>query len=223
MEEIQLNVQKREKTGKESVKEVRRQQMIPAVVYGGDESQQVISIDRRTFERLERSHHGESFLIRLNVFNGEESVANCAVLIKDIQYDPVSSEIIHVDFVRVSLKEEIEVRVPLVTNGDPIGVKEGGSLDHHLWELDIVCLPTNIPKNIIVDVAALKIGDAIHVKDIVLPEGTRTEHDLEDIVVSVVPPMKEESSEDVSGEESSIEPEIVKKEKKKEETPQDQE
>lgn len=223
MEEIQLNVQIREKTGKQSVRAIRRQQAIPAVIYGGDESTQAISIDQRTFERLERAHHGESFLIRLNIFKDQEPVTNCAALIKEIQHDPVSSEMTHVDFIRVSLKKKIEVQVPIVASGDAIGVKEGGSLDHHLWELDLICLPTNIPKNIVVDVAGLKIGDAILVKNLVLPEGIRTDHDPEDIVLSVVPPMREEGVETPESQEGSVEPEIIKKEKKKEEAPQEEE
>ncbi|MBU4333873.1 MAG: 50S ribosomal protein L25, partial [Candidatus Omnitrophica bacterium] len=118
---------------------------------------------------------------------------------------------------RISLTEVIEVTVPIEAKGEADGVKnDGGSLDHAMWELDIICLPMNIPEKIQIDVTSLKIGDAIHVKDIVLPEGVTTEHDLESIVLAVLPPMKEE--DETEGEESvSLEPEVIKEKKAKEE------
>ncbi|MCA9406557.1 MAG: hypothetical protein KC684_08465, partial [Candidatus Omnitrophica bacterium] len=101
----------------------------------------------------------------------------------------------------------------VVAKGEAVGVKtDGGSLEHTLWELDVICLPTNIPNKLEVDVSHLKIGDVIHVKDILLPEGVKTKHDPEAIVFSVVPPMKEE----VETEEAApTEPEVIKEKKEK--------
>jgi large subunit ribosomal protein L25 len=110
------------------------------------------------------------------------------------------------------LTEELEVKVPIVTKGEAAGVKnDGGSLDHTIWELDIICLPTNIPEKVTIDVTELEIGDAVHIKDIVLPEGVKTKHDPEAVLVSVVPPMRE-VEEPVEGEED-IEPEVIKEKK----------
>jgi len=216
MEEIQLNVQIREKTGKENSRAVRKQDNIPAIVYGGEKEPTPVKIDRRAFERIERAHHGESIVLHLNVMEGEKKLLDYATLIKETQHNPVTDQITHIDFVRISLDEEIEVKVPIVARGDAIGVKEGGSLDHHLWEIDITCLPMNIPKNLEVDVTELKIGDAIHVKDIVLPQGIVTEHDPDDIVISVVPPMKEEAETPAEEGDASAEPEVTKEKPKEE-------
>jgi large subunit ribosomal protein L25 len=134
------------------------------------------------------------------------------VFVKEEHRGPVYVKLKHIDFHRISLTEELEVKVPIVTKGEAAGVKnDGGSLDHTIWELDIICLPTNIPEKVTIDVTELEIGDAVHIKDIVLPEGVKTKHDPEAILVSVVPPMKE-VEEPVEGEED-IEPEVIKEKK----------
>ncbi len=125
---------------------------------------------------------------------------------------------IHVDFNRISLDKEIEINVKVLIKGEAIGVKrDGGTLDHTMWELDIVCLPTNIPHHVEVDISNLGIHDAIHVKDIVLPAGVRTKHDPESVVVTVVGSMREEAGA-AEGEVAAGANEVeVLKEKKKEE------
>ena len=106
------------------------------------------------------------------------------------------------------MKEEIEVDVTVKLIGEPTGVKkQGGSLDHGLWELDVICLPTNIPEHIEVDVSHLNIGDGIHVKDLVLPQGVRTDHDPEAMVASVVAPMREEEEDETEA--GAAEPEVI--------------
>lgn len=212
MEEIKLDVQVRTELGKTEVKKVRHQDCVPAVVYGGKKEATVIKIDRRSYERIRRQHQGEGVVFHLNVLEGEKKLRDYAAIVREEQHDPVSDEVLHVDFKRISLKEKLEIKVSVRAVGEePAGVKQGGSLDHHIWELDIICLPTQIPECIDVDASALEIGDAIHVKDLVLPEGVVTNHDPEDIVLSVVPPMKEEELEAEA--EEGEEPEVIKKEK----------
>jgi large subunit ribosomal protein L25 len=162
-----------------------------------------------------RHHQGQSVVFHLNILEGETKLRDYPVILKDEHHDPVKDDLLHIDFQRISLDEEIEVNVPLETVGDPLGVKKGGSLDHTMWELDVVCLPTNIPGKIKVDVSHLEIGDVVHVKEIVLPQGVKTNHDPEAIVASVVPPMKEEitTAETAQG----VEPEVIKDKAKKEE------
>ncbi len=207
---------------KEGSRKVRKEDCIPAVVYGGDKDPTTIKVDRRAFERIERAHHGESVVLRLNVLDGEKKLRDYSALIKELQYHPVTDCILHIDFVRISLTEQIEVKVPIRVQGDAIGVKKNdGSVDHHLWEVDIVCLPTQIPSHIDVDISELDIHDAVHVKDLVFPEGVVTEHDPEDVVVSIVPPMKEIEEEPSEGEDVEAEPEVTK-EKKKDETAEQQ-
>jgi large subunit ribosomal protein L25 len=214
MEEIKLDVQVRTHIGNRKVKSIRREDFVPAIVYGGKErGSTAVKVDRRAYERVMRLHRGQSVVFHLNVLDGDKKVRDCAAIIKEEQHDPVSDDLLHVDFHRISLAEEIEVKVPIVAKGEAIGVKKGGgSVDHVMWELDIVCLPRKIPEKIEIDVSALDIGDAVHVKDIILPEGVRTKHNPEAILISVVPPMKE--VEISAEEEKGIEPEVIKEKKK---------
>ena len=214
MEEIKLDVQLRKQVGSRKIRGVRRENFIPAIVYGGKTDPTSVKVERITFERIMRQHHGQSALFHLNVMDGDKKLRDYTAIIKEEQFDPVHDYLIHIDFNRISLTEEIQIKVPVAVKGEAIGVKrDGGSLDHAMWEIDIICLPARIPPNIPVDVSQLTIGDAIHVKDLVLPEGVRTKHDKESIVVSVVPPMKEIAAEAQVQSQTEVE---VLKEKPKE-------
>lgn len=209
MDEIKLDVQIRNQIGSRKIKAIRKENYVPAIVYGGKKRGPTsIKVDRSAYGHVMRLHQGQSVVFRLNVLEGEKKLRDYSAIVKEEQHDPVSDDLLHIDFHRISLTEEIEVKVPVSTKGEAVGVKEGGgSLDHALWELDIVCLPTNIPEKIEIDVSGLNIGDAIHIKDIVLPEGVVTKHDPEAILASVVPPMKEVEVP-VEGEEEG-EPEVI--------------
>lgn len=217
MEEIKLDVQVRGELGKSGSQKVRQANGIPAVVYGGKAKPATVSVNRKDFERIVRIHHGESMIFHINVMEKEKKVQDFSAIIKEMQHDPVGDHVIHVDFARISLKEKIEVKVALVAQGEPAGKKDGGSLEHHLWELKVICLPTQIPQHIDVDVSRLEINQSILVKDLVLPEGVVAHHDPETIVMTVVPPMKEEMAKPAE-EQGPQEPEVTK-EKKKEEAP----
>lgn len=208
MDEVKLDVLIRERSGKQSVKAVRREGFIPAVVYGGEKKEPTtIKVNRANYEKIKRDHHGQSLVFHLNVLDGEKKLRDYSAIVKEEQFEPVSEGLIHVDFKRISLKEEIEVKVTVKLTGEPVGVKEdGGSLDHGIWELDVVCLPTNIPEALEVDVSTLHIGDGIHVKDIKLPAGVKTNHDPDSMVASVVAPMEEVEE---AAEESEEEPEVI--------------
>ena len=215
MEKIQLDVQVRDQVGRRRIKSIRQQGFVPGVVYGEETKTTHIKVERRSYERIMRFHQGQSFVLHLNVMEGEKKVKDYAAIIKQEQRHPVSDDLVHLDFQQISLKKEIVVKVPIKTKGEPIGVKkDGGSLDHVLWELDVICLPTNIPEKIEIVVDHLNIGDVIQVKDIVLPEGVRTKHDPESILVSVVPPMKEQVAP-VAGAET-VEVEVTKEKADKE-------
>ncbi len=215
MEEIKLDVQLRKQFGSRKIKVLRRGSFIPAVVYGGKQTPSPIQIERKTFERIIRQHKGENVIYHLNLMDGEKKVKDYSAITQELQQDPVTDDIIHVDFKRISLTEKISVKVTIEAKGEAIGVKkDGGSLEHVLWELEVTCLPTQIPQHIEVDVSHLKIHDAIHVKDLVLPPGVTTKHDPETIVLTVAAPMKEVSAEPAEG---APAPEVeVIKEKKKE-------
>ncbi len=218
MEEIKLDVEIRKEVGTRKIKGLRREGFIPAVVYGLEKEPTAIKVVRRIYEKIMRSHKGQSVVFHLNVMEDGKKLRDYSVIVKEEQMDPVKDVLDHIDFQRIALDQDVEVTVPIVAKGQAPGVtEEGGSLDHVIWELDIVCLPRKIPEKVEVDISALNIGDAIHVSDLNLPEGVLTHHDPEAIVFSVVPPMKEE--EEPSEEETEdLEPEIIKDKKDKEDS-----
>ena len=213
MEEIKLDVQLRKELGSRKIRRVRREHFVPAVLYGSGKDSLPIKVDRKIYERIRRLHHGENIIFHLNVLDGQKKVKDFPALVKEEQHDPVNANVLHIDFNQISLKDKIKVKVPIEAKGEPIGVKrDNGSLDHVMWELEVTCLPTQIPQHIEVEVSHLAIGDNIYVKDLVLPEGVITKHDPESIVFHVVPPMKEVIVEEaVPG--AKAEPEVIKEKK----------
>jgi len=213
MEEIFLDAEPRQELGKSKVKDLRKEGFIPAVVYSDGKESLPIKVSHKQLLQLIHQHRLESTVINLKVKDDKKQKAR-SCLIKEIQYDPVSDDIVHVDFNQISLTKAIKINVPVAAKGEPIGVKqEGGSVEHILWEIEVECLPTDIPKGIEVDVSQLKIGDAIHIKDITFPANVKVLNNPEAIVLSVAAPIKEEIPvAPVEGEEKQ-EPEVIKEKK----------
>ncbi|MBI4972367.1 MAG: 50S ribosomal protein L25, partial [Candidatus Omnitrophica bacterium] len=213
MEEIILEAQLRQELGKSGVKDLREKGFVPAVVYGEAKDSQAIKLSHHELIQLLHQHRLENAIINLKIKDDKKAKAR-SCLIKEIQYHPVTGDILHLDFNEVSLTKVIKVNVPVVAKGEPIGVKqEGGSLEHILWEIEVECLPTDIPKEFSVDVSALKIGDDIHIKDISFPANIKVLNKPEDVVLSVAAPIKEEvPAAPLEGEEIQ-EPEVIKEKK----------
>jgi len=213
MEEIFLDAQLREELGRGKVKDLREKGFIPAVVYGESKISYAIKLSSSQLLHLIHEYRLENAVINLNIKDDKKHKPR-SCLIKEIQYDPVHGDIIHVDFNEISLTKVIKVNVPVVAKGEPQGVKqEGGSLEHILWEIEVECLPTQIPNEIEVDVTQLKIGDAIHIKDIKFPSNIKVLNEPGAIVLSVALPMKEEvPAAPVEGEVPQ-EPEVIKEKK----------
>jgi len=220
MEQINFDVQLRKATGSSKNRQIRRSNLIPGIIYGGGAKPTVIQADRKAYDRISRQHAGESLIYHLNLVEEGKKLSDFPAIIKDIQLHPVTDEVIHIDFNRISLDKEIEIKVKVLTKGDPIGVKrDGGTLEHLMWELDIICLPTNIPHHLEVDVTNLGVHDSIHVKDVALPQGVRTKHDPESVIVTVAGSMREETAAaPAEGEAAAAgaEPEVLKEKKKEE-------
>ncbi len=213
MEEIILDAELRQDVGKNKAKGLRQEGFVPAVVYKQGKDAEAIKLVNADLIRLLHQHRLENAVINLKIKNDKRQKSRLC-LVKEIQYDPIRGNIIHLDFNEVSLTKAIKVNVPIAVKGEPVGVKqEGGSLEQILWEVEVECLPTDIPKEIEVDVSPLKIGDAIHIKDIKFPSGLKVLNEPEAIVLHVVAPMKEEIPvEAVEGEEKQ-EPEVIKEKK----------
>lgn len=216
MEKVVLNAEIREEMGKTQVKKLRKEQAVPAVVYkGGKEAVSIKINTRELFEALHTSA-GSNVLITLK-FKGDKKSKDKTCIIKEIQRGPVKEDILHVDLNEISLTEKIKVKVPVHSHGEAEGVvKDGGVISQPMHEIEIECLPTDIPEKIEVEVAAMKIGDTLLVKDIKVPSGVTVLVDPEQAVFTVVPPAKEEVVEEVPGEETA-EPEVISKGKKEEE------
>src|SRR5262245_54861826 len=211
---IQLKGARRENLGKGGARKARAAGQIPAVIYGHGETPQAIAVDFREFEIALRGHKGSNAIVNLAVAGGEVTA-----LVRDVQYDPLSRAIIHLDFQHISLTEQIEVDVPVHLTGTPIGVKDaGGILEHLLRTLKVKCLPTAIPASIDVDVAALNIGQNLHVRDLAAGSGYEIVADADVAVAAVVAPAAEEvAAAPAEGEAAAgTEPEVVGAKGKKE-------
>ncbi len=166
MKTVELKGTVRSLLGRRGVKKVRKEKQIPAVVYGHKVKPLSISVDYKEFEIMINSAGGNA-LIDLKV-KGERAL-NEKVLIKEIQHHPVSDSITHIDFNVISLTEKIQIKVRLVIKGEAPGSKAGGILDvvHH--EIEVECLPTQIPEKLEADISKLEIGHAIHAKELIFP------------------------------------------------------
>jgi len=220
MEQINFDVQLRKTTGSAKSRQVRRLNLIPGIVYGGDSKPTNIQADRKAYDRIYHQHAGESLIYHLNLVDEGKKVSDFPAIIKDVQLHPVTDEIIHIDFNRISLDKEIEIKVKVLPKGEAVGVKrDGGTLEHLMWELEVICLPTNIPHHLEADVTNLGVHDSIFVKDLVLPAGVSTKHDPESVVITVAGSMREEVAAPVAEADAAAagsEPEVLKEKKKEE-------
>ncbi len=213
MEEVFLEAELRDGAGRAKSKDLRDNGYLPCVVYFHGKDALSIKIKRGGLLKLVHQHRLESTIINLKIKDDKKTNGRSCI-VKEIQYHPVHEDIIHIDFNEISLTESIKVNVPIEAKGEAVGVKqEGGSLEHLLWEVEVECLPTSIPKNIEVDISALKMGEAIHIKDIVFPSGVKPLNDPGEIVLHIVAPMKEEVPVEVAEGETKQEPEVIKEKK----------
>ncbi|WP_457678317.1 50S ribosomal protein L25 [Thermovibrio sp.] len=199
MEVLEVKATKREKTGKQVAKKLRREGLLPAVIYGGGRPEATpIAIPAKEVKRL-KHHHG---LIKIDL--GEEE-RTC--ILKDIQYNWLGDVPIHVDFQEVTFGETLEVTVELEFVGTPVGVsEEGGVLEILKREITIETLPREIPEKIVVDISNLHAGDALHVGDIPLPEGAKLVDSPDETVAIVAEPEEGQAEgEEETGEEAKEE------------------
>lgn len=198
-----LVVEKRVERGRLACRKLRRTGKVPAVLYGRGQEVIPVSVamgDLRTVLRFETP------IVELELDERRENV-----LIKDVQYDFLGEEVLHVDFTRVSMDEEVQISVPIEARGRPVGLEEGGVMEQTIKELQVNCFPNNIPTSLSLDVSALKIGDSLHVRDLVLPPGVRTEVSP-DLVVFLVDRPREEEVAAVTEEKERLEPELIRPE-----------
>lgn len=216
MERLSIVAEKREEQGKGVARSLRRDGMVPAVLYRGGGSQS-IKLVKKDLAKLINSMSGEQVMVDLQFKDGEKKLA----LLKDYQVDPIRGELLHTDFFEVSLTEEVRIPIHVTTVGEPIGVRrDGGILQHTLREVMIECLPDKIPGKTSVDISKLEVGQSIHVSDLRFEEGIKVLNDPNDVIVTVVAAAVEAApvaAEAVAEVAAPAEPEVVKKGKKEEE------
>jgi len=214
MAEVTLEVQDRNDAGKGVARKLRAQGKIPAVVYGGRRDPAKITVDRKSVaELIHKSDHGVRSIFLLKMAGTDQQRH---AMIKEIQMDPISRKMTHIDFVRVLMDEKIRVTVPVHIVGTAIGVKEGGILDWHIREVHVECLPNEIPDRIDVDVSPLGAHEFLRVSDLKVPEGVKILDDLDKNVVGVTHAKAEVIEPEAAEAVAVAEPEIITKGKKTE-------
>lgn len=208
MEKLQLTATVRKTIGNGPARVLRRAGSIPAVLYGPDTAPILLSVNIHEFEQVLKNRNINQMLLNLVVQNGEAFTKT--VMIKELQTHPVSHNLLHVDFYEISMTRKIRVDVPVVTRGKSIGEENGGIVQIVRRELEVLCLPGEIPESIAIDITNLDIGDAVHVDEIQLQENVEISDDTNFTVVTVISPkaeVEEVEEEAPEGEEEAEEEE----------------
>jgi large subunit ribosomal protein L25 len=208
--QLVLKAEIRDMTGSKKADRIRKSGLIPAILYGHKQETIAISLDAHDF--IEQVHHGHR-LVDVQVGKKKEKV-----LVKDVQYDHLGKDIIHVDLMRVDVTELVKVAVPIELKGTAKGTHEGGIVEEHIDRLEVECRATDIPESIVVLVKELDIGDAIHAADIVLPEGVKLISSPEMVLVTCHVVAAAKTTEELEAQ-MPVAPEVIS-EVKKEEPPE---
>jgi large subunit ribosomal protein L25 len=166
---FKLNAEVREGTGTATVKKLRRQGIVPGVIYGGGQRNYPVQVNTKEITDLLAHASSENVLVDLVVEGAKDK--NKLVLIQAVQHNTLSRAVTHIDFRAVREDEEIKATVPVFLSGEPIGVKQGGLLDHQVHQLEVRCLPKDLPESLTFDVTALEMGHALHIAEVKFPEG----------------------------------------------------
>lgn len=221
MARLALEAQVRDRIGTRDVRRLRREGVIPAVVYGHGEKAIPLAVDGKLMRRIFQSGAGEHAIIDLTISGRElESPLSKTVIVKEVQHESVRDSVLHVDLVEISLTEKITVNVPIVATGEAVGVTRGGILEPLIRELEIECLPTDMPDEITVDISGMEIGDSLSVGDVTPPPGVEILDDPEIGIFTLSLPKTEK--EPGEGEVEEMEAEAVE-EKAEEEAEKEEE
>ena len=202
-----LNAIARKDKGKGAARKIRRDQQMPAIFYGPNAQPVMLAVNYAELERLMRQSAAENIVLDIKI-QSDDGTETRRVIIKELQVDPTKDIYLHADFFEISMDKEITVHVPISLTGTPVGVEDGGVLQHVRRELSVTCLPDKLIDTLELDVSGLGIGESLNIRDIALPEGI-TSLDEGDLTVAVVaaPTVAEEEApeEEVEGEEAAEE------------------
>jgi large subunit ribosomal protein L25 len=210
LEIFDLKVTQRHTFGKGSARTLRREGLVPAILYGPKRDSLPITVSPLDLDKIYKTSSSEQVIFNLVIENG--GTQNVTAMVKEVQAAPVTREYLHIDFYEISLDEEIVVNIPVEVTGKSKGVERGGFLNVVRYELEVSCLPTDMPDNIQIDVTDLDIGDSIHVEDLAVMDKVKLLADPGLTVLTVVAPTIEEEElpeeeeleegEEVEGEEA---------------------
>jgi len=223
MAEIVVNAKSRDDRGKNAARRLRRQGLVPGIVYGGKGGNIAVAVDPKALQKVLRSEAGRNTILKLDIAGAGATNA----ILKDLQVDPIKENLLHADFYRIAMDVAIRVTVPINIRGEARGVKvDGGILELITREIEVECLPGDIPERIDVDVSELGLNGALRVSDLPGNAKVKILENADQVVVHVVSVKEEEAPAPgaavaVEGEVAAApaEPEVMKKGKKEEEAP----
>ena len=187
MDKMELNSEIRVQTGKGAARKLRGTGKLPAILYGAKTDPIMLTMDYGELKKTLRGRAAENIIFDLKINGGKKSQSK-KVMIKELQKDPVKRDYLHVDLYEISMAKELEVEIPLELINTPVGVDEGGVLQHIRREVKAACLPEDLVDKIEVEVSGLDIGQSLHIRDISFPPGIRSLEDEDLAVVTVVAP-----------------------------------
>jgi large subunit ribosomal protein L25 len=199
--EFKLEAEKRDGTGKGVARKLRAHGQVPAVLYGHGMAPVSVSVDAKDLGHALHTDAGANVLVDLHVGSDKH-----LVLAREIQRNHLRGDLVHVDFLVIRRDEKITVQIPIIVEGESPGVKQGGVVEHHLWEIQAECLPGDVPQNIVVDISTLEIGDSFRIGDLSAPSGVDIQTPEEETILSVVTPqvLEVEEAAAAEGEEGAV-------------------
>lgn len=205
MEQTVIQATKRQDAGSRAARRLRRQGLVPAVLYGHKLDTVHLTLPLKEVERLVHAH---TRMVSLEIGGTVETA-----LIREIQYDSMGDELLHMDLARVAMDQKVSVTVPVELHGQAKGLATGGILDHLLKDVQVQCLPGDLPEKIRVEIADLEVGAAIQLRDVVPPPGVEFLQDPETRVVAIHAKLEEVAAPGLGEAEIAAEPELIRREK----------
>lgn len=205
MPQLSLAARLRTDTGKGAARRLRRDNQVPAIFYGPSSQPVMLAVKYLDLQTLLKSTDSENVIFQLQIESGQGTESK-TVMLKELQADPIKPVYYHADFYEISMDKELTLNVPVRLVNTPVGASKGGILQHVKRDLLVSCLPGNLVEFLEVDVSALDIGDAVHVRDIALPQGMKAADDGDTTIAVVTPPhVVAEKVEEVAEEEKAAE------------------
>lgn len=197
---LEITAQTRKRSGSADVRRLRKEGLLPGVLYGRGTENQNLKVDAKSFSKILSGSASDNILVNLLI---EGSSDKQLALIQQVQHDYLKGGLLHVDFHAVNMNEEIHAQVPVEPQGDPIGVRQGGLLEVMLHTVEVRCLPKDLPSSIPVDVTDLELGKSVHIGDLPLPSGVSAVLESDVVVMICLEPRVAEETTDTAAAEAA--------------------